>query len=58
MSATSRYIHALVERMPPSPTGKGWTVFLVNSGSEANDLAFQIARDYTKKQGLIALEVG
>lgn len=44
--------------MPPSPTGKGWTVFLVNSGSEANDLAFQIARDYTKKQGLIALEVG
>lgn len=43
--------------MPPSPTGGSWTVFLVNSGSEANDLAFQIARDYTNKQGIVALEV-
>ena len=43
--------------MPPSPTGGGWSVFLVNSGSEANDLAFQIARDATQRQGIVVLEV-
>jgi 4-aminobutyrate aminotransferase-like enzyme len=44
--------------MPESPTGGGWSVFLVNSGSEANDLAFQIARDATGRQGIVVLEVG
>eukprot|EP00045_Choanoeca_perplexa_P008219 m.75398 g.75398 ORF g.75398 m.75398 type:complete len:459 (+) comp14405_c0_seq2:81-1457(+) len=53
---TPCYIEALLEHMPESPTGQGWAVFLVNSGSEANDLAFQIARKATQRQGLVALE--
>ena len=34
----------LVERMPPHPSGDDWVVHLVNSGSEAVDLAVQMAR--------------
>ena len=45
----------LVERMPPHPSGEDWVVHLVNSGSEAVDLAVQMARVYTGRQETIAL---
>lgn len=45
----------LVDRMPPHPSGDDWVVHLVNDGSEAVDLAIQMARVYTARPEVIAL---
>lgn len=45
----------LVERMPPHPSGDDWVVHLVNDGSEAVDLAIQMARVYTGRPEVIGL---
>ena len=44
----------LVEKMPPHPSGEDWVVHFVNSGSEAVDLALQMARVYTNRSDIIA----
>lgn len=49
---------AIVERMPAHPSGDEWVVHFVNSGSEAVDLAVQMARTYTGKQEMYALHKG
>ena len=48
----ARYAQRLAE-LVPAPLG---TVFLVNSGSEANDLALRLARCFTGRTAVIALE--
>ena len=45
----------LVEKMPPHPSGEEWVVHLVNDGSEAVDLAIQMARVYTGRPEVITL---
>ncbi len=45
----------LVARMPPHPSGEDWVVHLVNDGSEAVDLAIQMARVYTGRPEVIGL---
>ena len=45
----------LVEKMPPHPSGDDWVVHLLNDGSEAVDLAAQMARVYTGRSELYAL---
>ena len=45
----------LVEKLPEHPSGEDWVVHLVNSGSEAVDLAIQMAREYTGNYDLYAL---
>lgn len=45
----------LVEKLPQHPSGEDWVVHLVNSGSEAVDLAIQMAREYTGNYDLYAL---
>jgi len=51
----ARYAQELVERMPPHPSGDEWVVHLVNDGSEAVDLAIQMARVYTGRPEILAL---
>ncbi|KAF4757702.1 hypothetical protein FOZ63_016378, partial [Perkinsus olseni] len=58
----TRYLHPVRQQLAkellstlPAPLTK---VFLVNSGSEANDLALRLARAYTKKTKTIAVERG
>lgn len=41
--------------MPPHPSGEDWVVHLVNSGSDAVDLAIQMARVYTNRPELLSL---
>lgn len=43
----------LVDKMPPHPSGEDWVVHLVNDGSEAVDLAIQMARVYTGRPEII-----
>lgn len=45
----------LIERIPPHPSGEDWVAHFVNSGSEAVDLAIQMARVYTCRPETIAL---
>lgn len=45
----------LVERIPKHPSGEDWVVHLVNSGSDAVDLAVQMARCYTGRPEMIGL---
>ena len=45
----------IVEKMPPHPSGDDWVVHFVNDGSEAVDLAVQMARVYTGRQEMVAL---
>jgi 4-aminobutyrate aminotransferase-like enzyme len=45
------YAQKLLETFPPGLS----VVFLVNSGSEANDLALRLARAYTKQEDVIVL---
>lgn len=45
----------LIAKMPPHPSGEDWVVHLVNDGSEAVDLAIQMARVYTNRPEMIAL---
>jgi alanine-glyoxylate transaminase / (R)-3-amino-2-methylpropionate-pyruvate transaminase len=46
----------LTELLPPHPSGEDWVVHLVNTGSEAVDLAVQMARVYTGRPEMIALQ--
>lgn len=45
----------LVEMLPPHPDGEDWVVHFVNNGSEAVDLAVQMARVYTGRQEVYSL---
>lgn len=51
----SRLAKELVERLPAHPSGEDWVVHFVCSGSEAVDLAAQMARAYTNNQQLLTL---
>lgn len=46
----------IVQRMPPHPSGEDWVVHFVNDGSEAVDLAVQMARVYTGRQEIYGLQ--
>jgi alanine-glyoxylate transaminase / (R)-3-amino-2-methylpropionate-pyruvate transaminase len=48
----------LVDLVPPHPSGEDWVVHLVNSGSDAVDLALQMAREYTKNTDIIGMYRG
>lgn len=48
----------LINKMPPHPSGEDWVVHLVNNGSEAVDLALQMAREYTKNVDIIGMYRG
>lgn len=60
ISTNNRFLHDelvqcaqnLSSKMP-SPLS---VCFFVNSGSEANDLALRLARNYTKRQDIITLD--
>lgn len=45
----------LTETLPKHPSGEDWVVHLVNSGSEAVDLAVQMAKVYTGRAEMIAM---
>ncbi|PCI40326.1 MAG: aspartate aminotransferase family protein, partial [Elusimicrobia bacterium] len=45
----------LVETLPDHPSSEDWVVHLVNDGSEAVDLAVQMAKVYTGRPEMIAL---
>lgn len=45
----------LVERMPPHPSGEDWVVHFVCTGSEAVDLAVQMARVYSGHNQIVSL---
>jgi 4-aminobutyrate aminotransferase-like enzyme/Ser/Thr protein kinase RdoA (MazF antagonist) len=51
-SAMERYSSRVAELLPPELD----SVFLVNSGSEAADLALQLARVFTRRRDVIALQ--
>ena len=46
----------IVETLPQHPSGEDWVVHLVNSGSDAVDLAVQMARVYTGRSETIGLQ--
>lgn len=62
LNTNTRYLHpnivhfteALLETFPPALD----VVFLVNSGSEANELAMRLAKTYTGQQDMIVVEAG
>ena len=45
----------LVETMPPHPSGEDWVCHFVNSGSEAVDLAIQMAQVHTGRSEMYSL---
>lgn len=45
----------LVETLPNHPSGEDWVVHLVNDGSEAVDLAIQMAKEYTGNSDIFGL---
>jgi len=60
LNTNSRFLYEPLARfaerlaaLVPAPLS---TVFLVNSGSEANDLALRLARSYTRRTAVVALE--
>ena len=52
---SATFARKLVNLMPPHPSGDEWVVHFVNDGSEAVDLAVQMAREYTGNQDIYAL---
>jgi len=48
------YVEALSSTLPDALS----VIYLVNSGSEANELALRMAKTYTKQKDIIALEMG
>ena len=59
LNTNTRYLHEnivkLAERLASTTENKLETAYFCCSGSEANDLAVQLAKTYTKKQGCIVL---
>jgi len=49
-----KFVEALLETMPPQLD----VAFIVNSGSEANELGMRLARNYTGQKDMIVSEVG
>lgn len=45
----------IVDKIPKHPSGEDWVIHFVNSGSEAVDLAVQMARVYTGRPEIIGL---
>ena len=60
LNTNTRYLHEnivdLAEKITKLMPGELSVCYFVFSGSEANDLALQIARTYTKKQGCLVSE--
>ena len=62
LNTNTRYLHtsilefseALCATLPPPLE----VIFLVNSGSEANELAMRLARTYTRQKDMLVVEVG
>ena len=62
LNTNTRYLHrniiqfteALLSTMPQQLS----VAYLVNSGSEANELALRIAKNYTRQKDMVVLEVG
>ena len=52
----SKLARELVDRLPPHPSGEDWVVHLLNDGSEAVDLAIQMAQVYTGCSETISLQ--
>jgi 4-aminobutyrate aminotransferase-like enzyme/Ser/Thr protein kinase RdoA (MazF antagonist) len=50
----THYVEALLRKFPPELS----VVHIVNSGSEANELALRMAKAYTGQRDIIALELG
>ncbi len=51
----SKLAKEIVNKIPKHPSGEDWVIHLVNSGSDAVDLAIQMARVYTGRHETIAL---
>ena len=49
-----KFVEELISTMPPALN----VAFMVNSGSEANELAMRIAKNYTNQKDIIVSEVG
>ncbi|MBL0739893.1 aminotransferase class III-fold pyridoxal phosphate-dependent enzyme [Chryseolinea lacunae] len=49
-----KFVEAMLETMPPPLN----VAFIVNSGSEANELGMRLARNYTGQKDMIVSEVG
>ncbi len=49
-----KFVEELISTMPPELN----VAFMVNSGSEANELAMRIAKNYTNQKDMIVSEVG
>ncbi len=60
LNTNTRYLHenlvTLAERLAATLPGSLDTVFVVNSGSEANDLALRIARAATGRKGVVVVD--
>ena len=62
LNTNTRYLHdnivqfteALLQTFPPSLE----VAFIVNSGSEANELAMRLAKNYTNQKDMLVVEVG
>ncbi len=62
LNTNTRYLHrnisSLAQRITSTLPPHLEVCFFVNSGSEANDLALRLARNYTKRQSVICLDGG
>ncbi len=68
LNTNTRYLHDNIVRFTeellatfpaqPSPTGALEVAFLVNSGSEANELAMRLAKTFSGQKDMIVVEVG
>lgn len=52
------YINSLQDKVARKLCPKGYLAFLCNSGTEANEAAFKIARKYTHKKKVLAFNFG
>lgn len=52
------YINSLQDKVAGKLCPKGYLAFLCNSGTEANEAAFKIARKYTHKKKVLAFNFG
>lgn len=52
---SSELAKEIISKIPPHPSGEDWVIHFVATGSEAVDLAIQMARTYTGRSETIAL---